>query len=302
MMWVGVGISLVAFFAAMIYLFRLARAHLDDDAAAAAVALLATYPFAFFFSAAYTESLFLLTIVAACYHFERGELWKAGLWGLAAGLTRPNGCLLSIVLALMALRAPAGLTPRFYLSEWRTLAVRMAAAAAPGIGMLIYSTYIYFLTGNPLQWAAQNAAWGRVYRGLDTLVGDRIQYIQHNGLYDYASTQWLDMIQTIAVLFVLGSVWPVYRRFGATLRRVDRRQRVAAAHDGGAAVDGTSDVGHLPDVSLARRRRPRESPLGLAHRLRHVAGPFCGGVLHLETVVLIHRSPIEAAILSQIPP
>ncbi len=62
------------------------------------------YPFALFYSAAYTESLFLLTVVAACYHFERDELWQAGLWGLIAGLTRPNGCLLSVVLALMAIR------------------------------------------------------------------------------------------------------------------------------------------------------------------------------------------------------
>ena len=59
-----------------------ARARADGRGrGAAAVALLATYPFAFFFSAAYTESLFLLTIVGACYHFERDELWR----GVAGG-------------------------------------------------------------------------------------------------------------------------------------------------------------------------------------------------------------------------
>ena len=94
------------------------------------------------------------------------------------------------------------------------MADRIAAAAAPGIGMLIYSTYIYFLTGNPLQWTAQNAAWGRVYRGIDSLVSDRYLYIQNNGFYDYASNLGLDMIQAVAVMFALGAVWPVYRRFG----------------------------------------------------------------------------------------
>ena len=97
----------------------------------------------------------------------------------------------------------------------RVLWGRLTVAAAPGVGLLIYSTYVYDLTGNPLQWAEQHAAWGRVYRGLDALVADRIQYIQANGLYDYASTLGLDMINAFAVIFAIGSVWPVFRRFGA---------------------------------------------------------------------------------------
>ena len=96
--------SFVAFFFALKYVFRLARQSIGDEGAATAVALLAAYPFAFYYSAAYTEGLFLLTVAATCYHFERGELGKAAAWGLAAGLSRPNGCLLSVVLAMMALR------------------------------------------------------------------------------------------------------------------------------------------------------------------------------------------------------
>jgi hypothetical protein len=206
-MWVGVAISLVAFFLALRYMFRLARATIGDDAAGAAIAFLAAYPFALFYSAAYTESLFLLMTLAACYHFERDELTRAGLWGLAAGLTRPNGCLLSIPLALMAMRP-------FMTSGWKPVAPRLAVAAMPGVGMLVYSAYIYALTGNPLQWAAQNAAWGRVYRGFDALVGERIDFLQQYGLYDYAANRALDMMYVAALLFVLASVWPVFRRFG----------------------------------------------------------------------------------------
>ena len=206
-LWVGLAISLIAFLWALVYMYRLAREQLGEEEATAAVAFLATYPFALFFSAAYTESLFLLTMVGACYHFQRDELWKSGAWGLAAGLVRPNGCLLSVVLALMALRGARS-------KPWAAVADRVAAAAAPGIGMLIYSIYIFFLTGNPLQWTAQNAAWGRVYRGIDALVSDRYLYIQNNGFYNYASTLGLDMITAVALVFVLVSVWPVYRRFG----------------------------------------------------------------------------------------
>jgi hypothetical protein len=81
--------------------------------------------------------------------------------------------------------------------------------------MLIYSTYILFLTGSPFQWTAQNAAWGRTYRGLDTLVTDRVAFVSQYGLFHYASNQTLDLFYLVSVLFVLVSVWPVYRRWGA---------------------------------------------------------------------------------------
>ncbi len=220
-MWTGVVISWLSFFVALLYVFRFARDRFGGEAASAGVALLSCYPFAFFFSTAYTEALFLMTIAAACYHFERGELWQAGAWGLVAGLSRPNGCLLSVVLGLIALRSlwPEGSRP--WRPAWRPptgwarLAKRLAAAAAPGIGMLIYSTYIYWLTGNPLQWAVQNAAWGRVYRSLDVLVAQQTQTIGEHGLYLFAATRTIDALQLAAVLFVLATVWPVYRRLGA---------------------------------------------------------------------------------------
>lgn len=217
--WTGVVISFAAFFWAAVYLLRLAREHLgDEDRAATAVLLLAAYPFALFFSAAYTESLFLLALVAAIYHFRRDEIWRAAGWGLLAGLTRPNGAFLSVVLGLMMLppfwaawRGAAAGGPRV---SWGRHLDRLAAASAPGLGMLIYSTYIFFLTGHPFRWTTQNAAWGRVYRGLDTVVTDRVDYLAQHGWYAYVSAQTLDFFYLTAVLFMLAVVWPVYRRFG----------------------------------------------------------------------------------------
>jgi hypothetical protein len=218
-LWTGVGISVVAFFVALGYLLRLARHELgDEDAAVTTVTLLAAYPFAVFFSAAYSEAIFLLATVAAVYHFRREQLGRSAFWGLVAGLTRPNGCFLSVVLGLMAVGpiwAPGRWRPQLPPPVgWSRIAVRLAAASAPGAGMLGYSAFIYSLTGNPFQWAMQNAAWGRVYRGLDAVVMDRVQYISINGLYAYASAQTLDLFYLLAVLFALGAVWPVYRRFG----------------------------------------------------------------------------------------
>jgi hypothetical protein len=205
--WTGTLVSLAALFFALRYLFLFARDRLGDDVAAAAVAFAAAYPFALFYNAAYTEGLFLLATVAACYHFERDQLGRAAAWGLLAGLTRPNGCFLSIALALLALRDSRTLDAR--------LMRRLLAASAPGLGLVAYSTYIYFLTGHPLQWAANHAAYGRVYRGLGDLILDRIRYVQTNGLYDYLTTLALDWINGVPILFAVAAVWPVYRLLGA---------------------------------------------------------------------------------------
>jgi hypothetical protein len=218
-LWAGVAISIAAFYFALVYLLRLARSELgNDDQAAAVVALVATYPFAVFFSATYTEALFLLTLVGAVYHFRQSELWRSAIWGFLCGLTRPPGCFLSIVLGLMAI-APMWDAARYRLilpppNGWRTIGARVLAAAAPGFGMLTFSAFIYQLTGNPFQWTMQNAAWGRVYRGLDTIVWDRFDLIASEGVYSYVSTQTVDLLYSVAVVLCLAAVVPVYRRFG----------------------------------------------------------------------------------------
>jgi hypothetical protein len=218
-LWTGVAISIVSFYLALVYFLRLARDLLkDEEKSITAVMLLASYPFAVFFSAAYTEGLFLLTLMGAVYHFHKNQLVRAALWGFVCGLTRPNGSLLSIVLALMAV-APMWDAVRWRPilpppPGWGAIIRRLLAAAAPGFGMLAFSAFIYRLTGNPFMWTVQNVAWGRVYRSLDSIVSDRFGFIANNGLYSYASTQTIDFFYSLAVLLALAAVWPVYRRFG----------------------------------------------------------------------------------------
>jgi len=218
-LWTGVGISIVSFYLALTYFLRLSRDLLKDEGqSVTAVTLLATYPFAVFFSAAYTEGLFLLTLIGAVYHFHKNQLARAAMWGFVCGLTRPNGSLLSIVLALMAV-APMWDAVRWRPilpppQGWGAIIRRFLAAGSPGLGMLAFSAFIYRLTGNPFTWTMQNAAWGRVYRSLDSLVSDRFGFIANNGLYSYASTQTIDFFYSMAVLLALAAVWPVYRRFG----------------------------------------------------------------------------------------
>lgn len=217
----GTLIVLFSFAGALVYLYRFARDVLgDDEQARYALWLVAAYPFAVFYSSVYTESIFLLGAVGAFYHFMRGQLVRAGLFGLLVGFTRPNGCFLSIPLAILALHpwlpsslagARARRRPRPAFSQ---LAGQMVAAAMPGIGVLMYSAFIWRLSGDPLAWAAGHIAWGRSYQGLSILVTERYEYISQMGLYGYTSELPIDLLQLMGVVFVLAAVWGVLRRLG----------------------------------------------------------------------------------------
>ena len=101
-LYAGVVISHVAFLAALVLLFELARDDLGDAAAAgAAVVLLCTYPFSLFHGAVYTESLYLLGVVGAVLACRRERWTQAMAWGALVGLTRPNGFVLSATLGVL---------------------------------------------------------------------------------------------------------------------------------------------------------------------------------------------------------
>jgi hypothetical protein len=208
-MWAGLIIALAAFFWATWYLSRIAREVMTDERATAAVLLLAAYPFAMFYSAAYTEALFLLAAVGAWHHFRHEQWARAALWGLVAGLTRPNGCFLSLPLGLLALgRGTATQTDERRV--W--VAVPLAVAAAPGIGMLAFTLYTYQLTGIWFAWARMHGAWGR------TLGGDATSLLSTGsagGLLQYAAAHPFQALNALGVAFALALVWPVWRTHGA---------------------------------------------------------------------------------------
>ena len=211
LLWGGVLLSLIAFAWAAVYLWRLARDTIGEERAASAVALLAAYPFAVFFSVPYTESLFLLGAVATIYHFRRRELVRAAAWGLLVGLTRPNGCFLSIVLPLLIFeKLRVSEISRLPLSQ---ISKSLAAAAAPGIGMLIYSAYVHHLTGAWFAWARLHGAWGRSYEGLAP-VARAYGWLTEEGLLHVVEGVPFDTLNSLGLLFALLMLWPVLRRLG----------------------------------------------------------------------------------------
>jgi hypothetical protein len=213
LLWAGVLISIVAFGWAAVYFWRLTAESVGEARAPAALALLAAYPFAVFFSAPYTESLFLLGCVGAVYHFRRSDFGPAAAWGLLVGLTRPNGCFLSVVLAVLLIQQLRPLRDQMSRLRDARLSTSLLAASAPGLGMLAYSTYVHQLTGDFFGWARLHEAWGRSYQGLAP-VERAYGWLVDEGLITVVQNVPYDTLNSLGLIFALGMVWPVARRLG----------------------------------------------------------------------------------------
>src|SRR5262249_40848416 len=140
-----------AFCVALAYLYLMAREHLDDRRATAALWLIAAYPFSVFFGAIYTESLFLLAMLGAFHHLRRHQWLPAAAFGLLLGLTNANAFFFA------APRAIAAVAWHRRRSVWPGFAV----AGAPILGAAICSAIVYQITGDPLMWLRAQGAWGR---------------------------------------------------------------------------------------------------------------------------------------------
>ena len=102
----GILISLACFLVALALLHRLTALELGEREARGAVLLTAFFPTALFFSAVYSESLFLLVSVGAFLAARQGRwAWAGALGGLAA-LTRNSGVLLLVPLLVLFLYGP----------------------------------------------------------------------------------------------------------------------------------------------------------------------------------------------------
>jgi hypothetical protein len=102
----GILVSLGCFLGALVLLHRLVALELGLRDARGTVLLVAFAPTAFFFSAVYSESLFLLVSVGAVLAARRGRWGWAGVLGALTALTRNSGVLLLVPLLLLFLYGP----------------------------------------------------------------------------------------------------------------------------------------------------------------------------------------------------
>ncbi len=142
---VGFLISSLAFLAALYYFAKLIELDYSPAVADWSIIALLIFPASFFFSAVYTESIFLLWVILAFY-FARKDKWAlVALFGFLASYTRLIGILLF---------------PALFLELWfwllrkrisyRQFFARGLFLLAIPAGLLTYMTYLQETTGDPL--------------------------------------------------------------------------------------------------------------------------------------------------------
>ena len=206
--WGGVAASWLFFVLALSRIHRLAwQDTRDASAAARSCILLASYPFAIFFTAPYSESLALFALASLVLAWRRDDARAGTVWGLLFGLCRSNGWCVAFALAA------DWIAGRSRGSKRRRAAMWMAIAAAP-LGAVLYSVYIYHLTGHPLAWAAAQHAWGGRLQPLN-FVTRRWDAVQLRGLRGYYHHDPVDawsfvaaaVMTTAAVVLLVRRQW-----------------------------------------------------------------------------------------------
>jgi len=216
----GTIVSLAAFAGAIVLLYRLAALELGEDKAWPVILLVSTYPFALFYSAVYTESLFLLLTVGAFYAMRRRHLLLAALCGVAAGLARPNGFWLALPLLWLAASAPSSppgdaTSPQPWWRDRRRVAA-VLAALAPLAGTAIFSAYLYGRFGDALAWMHGQAAWGmpllgrgpapdpaRTAEDLRVKVSEVLVYVGDITAFFWAATSILPVARRLGIAYGL---------------------------------------------------------------------------------------------------
>ena len=158
-------ISNLSFFGAMVLVHRLACAEFDRKTADHAVILLCVAPGSYIFSAAYTESLFLLCLTGAFLLIRSRKWMAAGTVAAAAVLTRNLGVGLLLPYAWAA-------ADRLFLDRTRkgTPAPRpsevvgiVAGALPPFFALAAFMLYLRSRTGDALAFVHVQKAWGRSF-------------------------------------------------------------------------------------------------------------------------------------------
>jgi len=202
-------VAVLAALAGLAVVHRLAAVELGPAAARRAVWLLALFPGAFFFGAAYSEGPFLLFTAGAVLAARRERWVLAGAAGAAAVLTRSTGILVLVPLVVLAWRA----RPPARAAAWLALVPAALAGWLAVAGVR---------AGDVLApWHAQ-AGWGRgVHAPLAALVygiEDAWRALPHLGAAaapGQFEPPWMKVALLALALAALAAAAGAWRRLGA---------------------------------------------------------------------------------------
>lgn len=170
----GLWVSNIAFLIALVYLYAIAKHEFDDEVAGRTVFYLASAPAAFFFSTAYSESIFLLFLAASMYYAIQKKWLLAGIAGGLASATRLPGVLIAIFILLEAFwQQGIRLLPKpwsiraqgaLLLADLKTLPKAwkgILAGVFSASGLAGYMVFLWYKFGDPLMFLHAEQNWNK---------------------------------------------------------------------------------------------------------------------------------------------
>jgi hypothetical protein len=160
----GLLLSNICFYFALVLLYCLLSEEFEPSLAKRALFYVAFYPYALFFFAGYSESLFVLLCIAFFLVLRRGkplDWWLAGGIGCLSALNRPTGVLLCLPFLVVYVQ-------RFWFNaerdqyRWFQKVNALAPIALIPAGLLLYAMYLGHTRGNPFIIQTEEAVtWNR---------------------------------------------------------------------------------------------------------------------------------------------
>lgn len=213
----GVFVSNVCFLGALIFLYKLTELEFDSESASRAVFYIAAFPTAFFFSAVYTESCFLLFSIGTFYFARKQEWGWAALFGMICSASRIVG-VLSFGIVMLEWMSSHGWTisSSYKISAWKNLLkglktdwISVLVIFIIPLGLLSYMIFLKVAFNDPLAFSSVQSTWGRemigpwavLLRDLRLLLsGDFL----HGQIWYHIA---LDLLPTFAVFTTLLWMW-----------------------------------------------------------------------------------------------
>ncbi len=210
MMLAALIVSNVCFALLLLLFYQLVAVRHGDLVARRAVALLCVFPTASFLLGAYTESLFLLLVVALFLAIERQRLALAGALGLLAALTRLQGVVLSAPLLWAAWSVWRG--GRREIRPW-------LFAALPPLGSALFMLYVRLVVrAGPVTSVYTQQVHQQLGPPWVTLGRYWAELAPHwPRLFSYATGNWVDALNIVLALGVLALILPARRLVGTGL-------------------------------------------------------------------------------------
>lgn len=203
----GVLISHLAFFGALVVLFQLVTQWQGQKSAERTVLYLAFFPTTFFYSAIYTESLFLFLSVLVVY-FARNQRWA---WATIVAILLTGTRLIGILLYGIVLFEWWLVNRDKVREEWHSLLVIQFIPT----GLIAFMLFNWQRFGDPLAFASAQSLWGKELQNPLAILLNDLQHVLQQAFTEGDAHLLIVGFNVVAVLVCLCLLPFIWRKLGA---------------------------------------------------------------------------------------